>query len=267
MILDYIVENKKRTVELAKKDISEKEIIKIVNERMESNNEGAFCAGNSKFRQALGCAGFNIIGEIKKASPSKGIIVENFNIMGIAKVYDEMPIKAISVLTEEKYFFGSPMYIEQVKSVTSKPILRKDFIIDKYQIYETKLLQCEGMLLIAAVLGNRLHEFYELVLELGIEPLVEVHNEDELFKVMEFKPSIIGINNRDLNTFNVDLHTTERLMKYINKDTIVISESGVRDKADIDYLKSLSVNGALIGESFMRSIDKDSEIKEFFNHD
>lgn len=262
MILDYIVEDKRKAIEIAKQNLSEDELVRIITNKRKSQKQ---CErGNSKFRDALGAEGFNIIGEVKKASPSKGVIVENFEPDEIAKVYEGMPVKAISVLTEEKYFMGSPLFIEEVKKNTSKPILRKDFIVDKYQVYETSLLQCEGMLLIAAILGDELEEFYNLALDLGIEPLVEVHNEEELFNVMKFKPHIIGINNRDLYTFDVTLSTTEKLMKHIDKGTIVISESGIKTKDDIEYLQSLSVNGALIGESFMRLIHDDSKMGEFF---
>lgn len=262
MILDEIVRNKRLEVYEDKKSISMDKICEMVMEKKSREIYGS--RGNLKFRQAISSKGFNIIGEVKKTSPSKGLIVEDFDVIKIAKKYNEMPVKAISVLTEKKFFMGSPEYIKQVKSVTAKAILRKDFIVDKYQIYETALLGCQGILLIAAVLGDDLGEFYNLALELNIEPLVEVHNKEEIISAMALNPHIIGINNRNLNTFNVNLETTAELIKYVNEDTIVISESGIKNESDIAYLKSLNANGALIGEAFMIAMEDKNKLQEFF---
>ncbi|SHJ54626.1 indole-3-glycerol phosphate synthase [Hathewaya proteolytica DSM 3090] len=262
MILDNIIAHRKKDVEERKKIISEEGLYKKVEEK--SVYKLKDMKGNTGFREALGEKGFNIIGEVKKASPSKGIIVEDFNVGEIARFYDKLPVKAISVLTEEKYFQGHPDYVACVRSMTSKPILRKDFIVDRYQIYETFLMGCQGILLIAAVLGDKLGEYYKTSLELGIEPLVEVHDEKEMYNALKCGSRIIGINNRNLQTFEVDLGTTERLVKLVQGETIIISESGIRNEQDISYLKSLNVNGALIGETFMLAMKEGKKLEGFF---
>ena len=199
---------------------------------------------------------FAVIAEIKKASPSKGVIVEEFNVEEIASNYDKFDIAAISVLTEKKYFLGNDKNIIKAKKKSSKPILRKDFIVDEYQLYQARVIGADAVLLIAAILKNKLAEFYEKAKGLGLGCLVEVHNKEELENALSCGCNIIGINNRNLKDFEVSLKTTENLLKYIPKDKLVISESGIQSLEDIKYLKSIGVKGVLIGESFMRNPEK-----------
>lgn len=215
------------------------------------------------FKGALKDSGISIIAEIKKASPSKGVIRQNFSPQDTAKVYELINIDAISVLTEDRFFQGSLEYINLTKKVSSKPVLRKDFIVDEYQLYQTRAFGGDGALLIAEVLGNRLKKFYNLAKELGLYPLVEVHNLTELENALNSGCDIIGINNRDLKTFKVDMKTTENLIKDIPEGIIVVSESGIKAPEDIKYLRSLGVDAVLIGETFMRNMDNIEEIKEF----
>lgn len=215
------------------------------------------------FKGALKDSGISIIAEIKKASPSKGVIRQDFSPQDTAKVYELINIDAISVLTEDRFFQGSLEYINLTKKVSSKPVLRKDFIVDEYQLYQTRAFGGDGALLIAEVLGNRLKKFYNLAKELGLYPLVEVHNLTELENALNSGCDIIGINNRDLKTFKVDMKTTENLIKDIPEGIIVVSESGIKAPEDIKYLRSLGVDAVLIGETFMRNMDNIEEIKEF----
>lgn len=252
MILDDIVSKKKEQLKIQKMKKPLKEILnEIINE--DARN----------FKAALDKDYISIIGEIKKASPSKGIIRENFNHLEIAKLYDDVNVDAISVLTEKNYFKGDDRYIKDVKKVTSKPILRKDFIFDEYQLYETKAIGADAVLLIVAILGKDLNRFYKKAKELNLYSIVEVHDEHELNIALDSNPEIIGINNRDLRDFHVDLNTTERLKKYIPSDVLVVSESGIKSPKVINYLHSIGVSAVLIGETFMRKIDKKEEIKEF----
>jgi indole-3-glycerol phosphate synthase len=167
------------------------------------------------------------------------------------------------VLTEKQFFKGNDKYIEMVKKVNSKPILRKDFIIDEYQIFQAKAIGADAVLLIASILGSNIKRFYNLAKELGLHCLTEVHNEKELDTTLCAGCDIVGINNRDLRDFTVNLKTTEKLIKHIPKDTIVVSESGIKTSEDIKYLRSLGVNAVLIGETFMRNIDSIQEVKNF----
>lgn len=215
------------------------------------------------FKSSLDKNEISIIGEVKKASPSKGIIKEIFSPKAIAKAYEKVNIDAISVLTEKEFFKGNDRYIKEVKEVTTKPVLRKDFIIDEYQIFQAKYIGADAILLIASVLQKNLKNFFELSKQLGLQCLVEVHNREELEIALEAQCDIIGINNRNLKDFSVDLKTTEELIRYIPKHSIVISESGIKTPEDIQYLNSIGVNGVLVGETFMKNIDNIEIVKEF----
>ncbi len=252
MILDEIVEKKRERF---------KE--KVKNKFDFTNNE---TYEENKFRKEVYGGSFTIIGEFKKASPSKGIIAPDFDVKEVLKVYEGLPIGAYSVLTEEDFFKGSDEYLQYVASNTLRPALRKDFIIDKYQIYEAKDLGASAVLLIVAVLKDKLKDFYDLCMELGIAPLVEVHNKEELDIALNAGVDIIGINNRDLKTFKVDLNTTKELIRYIPDHIKVISESGIQSVDDIKMLKELGVSGVLIGETLMRNLNNEemlSELKDF----
>ncbi len=207
---------------------------------------------------------FTVIAEIKKASPSEGVIDENADISDIAKQYERGGAGVISVLTDKKFFHGDINFLPQVKKLISLPILRKDFIIDEYQIYESRAYGADAVLLIVAILTTKkLEKFIDLAHKLGMECLVEVHNKKELEKISKLKDKIkvVGVNNRNLNTLKTDLSVIESLIDKIPKDKIVISESGVKNREDVLRLKNLGVNGILTGTSLMRSEDKKEAIK------
>ncbi len=207
-------------------------------------------------RAVKGERGIRLIAEIKKASPSKGVIRKDFDPARIASVYEEKAVNAISVLTEEDFFQGHLSFIRQVRSATSKPVLRKDFIFDEYQVYESRAHGADALLLIAAVLDkNQAGEYLHLAAELGLQVLFEVHNEADLEKALIVNAGIIGINNRDLKTLRIDLSTTLRLRKGIPKDKIVVSESGIRDRGDVIKLIDAGIDAMLIGASIMETED------------
>ena len=205
-----------------------------------------------------------MIAEIKKASPSKGIIRQNFDPILIAKSYEKGGAACLSVLTDRDYFQGHPDFIKQVKSSTKLPVLRKDFIVDPYQIYESRALGADCILLIVAALG--LEEMKELEIianDLGMAVLVESHNQLELDAALELNTPLIGINNRDLKTFEVSLKTSIDLVKSI-KDRIPITESGIFNHEDIKLMNENHINTFLVGEAFMRQADPGEALNELF---
>jgi indole-3-glycerol phosphate synthase len=205
----------------------------------------------------------SLIAEIKKASPSRGLIRSDFDIRRIAQTYKEAGVQAVSVITEEDFFQGNPAFIAQAKAVIDVPVLRKDFIIDPYQVYESRLFLADALLLIAAALTmDQLEELLALASSLGMECLVEVHTEKELKKVLKAKPLLLGINNRDLHTLAVDLKTTEKLFPLVPKDKTVVVESGLAARADVLFLKVLGVSAVLIGHAFLESADIRRKIDE-----
>ncbi len=247
MILDEIVE--KRKIQLAKEK-SEISLIDIKRAVKKDRNKSR----DFLFSKILAFEKFTLIAEVKKASPSKGLIVENFQPVEIAQNYEKARASAISVLTEEKYFLGNNLYLKEIYKNVNIPILRKDFVIDSYQIYHSKYLGASIILLIVAILDrNLLSQYLKIAQELGLDVIVEIHTEEELNLALEVGAKIIGINNRNLKTFKVDLITTEKLMKLIPKNKFVISESGIKTPEDIMFLKNLGVNGVLIGETLMKS--------------
>ena len=194
-----------------------------------------------------------IIAEIKKASPSAGIISHNFNPVSKAKEYENIGASALSILTEESYFKGSSKYLEEVKRHTKLPILRKDFMIDEYQLYEAKLMGADCILLIASILNDeQLKSFVMLAESLKLDYLIEVHDIDELRRVECFKNAIIGVNNRNLKTFDVDINNSINLKKQFKGENIFVSESGIKRKSDIKLLKENGIHVFLIGESLMK---------------
>jgi len=206
----------------------------------------------------------SLIAEIKKASPSRGIIREDFNHQEIARIYQEAGVSAISVLTEEDYFGGNISFINEVKNLAEGPILRKDFILEPYQVYESRAFGADAILLIADLLTQeQLTELMGIASGLGLDYLVEVHNEKELKKVLKLKGvNLIGINNRDLHSLEVDFKTTERLFPLIPKDKIVVVESGIKSHQDVLFLKILGVQAVLIGEAFMEAPDIKKKVEE-----
>jgi indole-3-glycerol phosphate synthase len=194
-----------------------------------------------------------IIAEIKKASPSAGIISENFNPIEKAKEYEAFGASALSILTEEDFFQGSNQFLMDVKAITKLPIIRKDFMIDEYQIYEAKLMGADCILLIASVLSdNEITQFTDIAETLELDYLIEVHDEDELRRVEHFENAMIGVNNRNLKTFEVDLSNSINLKKLFKGDNLFIAESGIKNQDDIDELKNHDIHAFLIGESLMK---------------
>ena len=207
-----------------------------------------------------------LIAEIKFASPSLGVIKEDVDIIRIAREYEKGGASAISILTETHFFKGDLSYLHQVKDETTLPILQKDFILDPFQIYEGRAQGADAILLIASLLSReQLGDFVELTEELHMSPLVEIHNESDLKKTSTLDLPFIGINNRDLRTFEVDLATTLRLGREISRETMVISESGIKSSKDVKLLRKAGVNGILVGEILMRSPDPVSKIRELLD--
>ncbi|OGI01949.1 MAG: hypothetical protein A2Y25_02985 [Candidatus Melainabacteria bacterium GWF2_37_15] len=206
------------------------------------------------FYKVLQAGKFALIAEVKKASPSKGIIREDFNHIEIAQAYAKAGAAAISVLTDEKFFKGNVQYLKDIRAITDLPILRKDFIIDEFQVYETKIIGADIILLIVAALDKaQIKDYYDLSRELGLEVLVEVHDRKEFDTAVELGANIIGINNRDLKTFEVNLQNTVNIIKEgIPEGVFVISESGIQDNGDVKFLKENGVSGILVGEALMR---------------
>ena len=206
----------------------------------------------------------SVIAEIKKASPSKGIIRGDFSPTEIAKQYETNGATCLSILTDEKYFQGSLDYLKQVRTHVEIPLLRKDFIVDEYQIYQSKLYGADCILLIVSALtDNQLIEYKSIAEELSLDVLVEVHNQQELERILTMNFSLIGINNRNLSTFEVSLETTRDLSSLSGEATLV-SESGIRNKKDIEEILSYGVLNFLVGESFMRAEDPGNELKKLF---
>lgn len=207
-----------------------------------------------------------LICEIKKASPSHGIIREDFNHLEIAKAYENGGATCLSILTDEKYFMGKNEYLSEVRAVSNLPILRKDFIVDAYQIYEAKMLGADCILLIVAMLDDaKLIELEQCALDAGLSVLIEVHNEEELQRASRLKSKLLGINNRDLKTLRVDLQTSLFLSEKVPQDYVLVSESGIKSSIDIELLQQAGINCFLIGEHFMRQRDISKALRDIFN--
>jgi len=205
----------------------------------------------------------SLIAEIKRSSPSRGVIRADFNLQQIASIYKEAEVQAVSVLTEEDFFLGSLQNLQEAKGIVDVPVLRKDFILEPYQVYESRLFGADAILLIADFLTReRLTELMGLAESLGMDSLVEVHTEKELKKVLNLKAPLIGINNRDLHTLEVDPKTTERLFPLLPKDKTVVVESGIRNRQDVLFLKVLGVHAVLIGGALMEAEDIRKKIEE-----
>jgi indole-3-glycerol phosphate synthase len=204
-----------------------------------------------------------VIAEIKHASPSAGIIKEGVDLRKLAFEYEKGGASAVSVLTEPHFFKGEITHLRQVKEMTSLPVLQKDFIIDPFQIYEGRTSGADAVLLIAALLDReQLRDFVNLARSFSMTPLVEIHNEDDLEKIANLDLSLIGVNNRDLRTLQVDLKTTLRLKREISPEIKVISESGIKSSQDVRLLREAGIDGILVGETLMRSPDPSSKIRE-----
>ena len=244
-ILQKIVESTRAKLVTRKAEQSLEEIQQILSAR--KLPKGSFASSLENKDKA-------IIAEIKKASPSAGIIAHDFNPVQKAKDYEAFGASALSILTEEDFFMGNMQYLQDVKEITSLPILRKDFMIDEYQIYESKLIGADCILLIVSILfDHQLSAFVELAEKLELDYLIEVHDEVELKRIEHFSNALIGVNNRNLKTFEVDLNNSIRLKKCFHKSNIFIAESGIKSKADMSYLQENDIKALLIGESLMKN--------------
>jgi indole-3-glycerol phosphate synthase len=243
-ILDEIVAKTKSKLEEKKQGVSLEELSsKIDFENLKETN----------FKKSLQNKTEAIIAEIKKASPSAGIISDNFDPVLKSKEYESFGASALSILTEEDYFLGNIQYLIDVKATTSLPILRKDFIVDEYQIYESKLIGADCILLIASILNDEeLKNFSETAERLKLDYIIEVHDVEELQRVKHFSNAIIGVNNRNLKTFDVDINNSVELKNFFEGENIFIAESGIKSKKDIEYLQQHNINVFLIGESLMK---------------
>ena len=246
-ILDRIVETKWREIEAARKFVSEAEL-----ERRVAN-----LPATRDFTAAVGAPGeLRIIAEVKKASPSAGVIRADFDPVAIARTYEAHGAAAISVLTDVEYFQGSLDYLRAVRQAVTCPVLRKDFILDRYQLLEARAAGADAALLIAECLpGEKLATLQREVSALGLHTLVELHDAEQLPRVLDCGAKVIGINNRDLRTFTTRLEHTLDLVAKIPSDRVVVSESGIRTQADLERLRSAGVHSVLVGESLMRAPD------------
>lgn len=252
MILDTLAASTRLRVEQAKKVCS---LSSIYTQAL------ALPRGDFSFEKALAEPGMSLICEVKKASPSKGVIAQDFPYLKIAKEYEEAGAAAVSVLTEPEYFQGSNRYLSEISHVLSIPVLRKDFTVDAYQIYEAKLLGASAILLICALLDtSALKEYISICEDLGISALVEAHTENEVHSALSAGARVIGVNNRNLKTFEVDFNNSIRLRSLVPSSTIFVAESGVHTPGQIRLLQNAGINAVLIGETLMRAADKKAAI-------
>jgi indole-3-glycerol phosphate synthase len=252
--LENILAHKKQEVETRKKHISEQALI----QKIEQANAPLSLA------EALSGDGLAVIAEIKKASPSAGVIRVDFDPAQIAKSYMKAGANALSILTDEEYFQGSLEYIEQIRSFVPVPILRKDFIIDPYQILEARAFGADALLLIVAALDQEdLQTLLNTTYESGLEALVEVHSADEMNTAIAVGAKIIGINNRNLETFRIDLATTEKLAPLAPEGTVLVGESGLHTPDDLQRMFRAGVDAVLVGTHFMKHPDPGTALQEF----
>lgn len=263
-ILDQIIENKRSEVAIRKSAISLEQLKKQIASTPPCRD---FYTAVSKPNKR----GLNVIAEVKRASPSAGVIRKDFDAVEIARTYQSCGADAISVLTDEKYFQGRLEYIERIKQAVALPILRKDFIIDPWQIYEARAAGADAILLIARVLStDELSSLMQTADKLGLAVLLEAHESEMLLKVRDFVGNnkkhrcVIGINNRNLNTMKVDFNTTERLAKLVKNSRELVAESGINERADVERLISLGVGAVLIGRALCASGDIYKKFAELF---
>jgi indole-3-glycerol phosphate synthase len=254
-ILEELANYSKLRVENDKQKISLEEI-KIAAQNSKRGN-------GEKFISALKRPNLSFICEVKKASPSKGIIAENFPYLEIAKEYEGAGADCISCLTEPKYFLGSDKIFTDIRAVVETPMLRKDFTVDEYQIYQAKAMGADAVLLIGAILDTaEIERFLKICNDLNLAALVETHDESEIKSALSAGAEIIGVNNRNLKNFTVDFETAAKLRDLIPPEKIYVAESGVKTPADISTLKKIGADAVLIGETLMRSIDKKKTLVE-----
>lgn len=248
-ILDTIAEATKERVVISKNNISLSDMKK---KALECGNDGLF-----PFYRALAREGMSFICECKKASPSKGLIAPDFPYVQIAKEYEAAGASCISVLTEPKWFLGSNEYLREITENVSIPCIRKDFTVDEYMIYEAKTLGASAVLLICSILSKeQLAEYQQIATELGLSAIVETHDENEMQMAIDCGAKIVGVNNRNLKDFSVDVENSKRLRNMAPRDMIFVAESGIKTREDVAILEECGVDAVLIGETLMKAQDK-----------
>jgi len=253
-ILDEIVATKRGEIARAKAAVAESTL----------RERAAAASATRNFFEPLARSGpIRLIAEVKKASPSKGIIRADFQPVEIALTYEQHGASCLSVLTDEQYFQGSLDYLRQVRAAVGLPVLRKDFILDSYQLYEARAAGADAVLLIAECLDDcNLRKLFREAVDLGLTPLVELYEPENLQRVFDAGATLIGINNRDLRTFKTDLDHTLRMRERIPDDCVLVSESGIRTRADVERLQAAGVDAILVGETLMASPDIGAAVDE-----
>ncbi|WP_089161395.1 indole-3-glycerol phosphate synthase TrpC [Caballeronia sordidicola] len=257
-ILDRIIEVKRGEIRIAQESVSLEELRVQASKRDSRDFVGALRAKHAAGKPA-------IIAEVKKASPSKGVLRENFVPADIAKSYEQGGAACLSVLTDVQFFKGSVAYLEEARAACSLPVLRKDFIVDAYQILEARAMGADCILLIAAALQPlQMRDLEAYAHSLGLAVLVEVHDRDELEQSLTLKTPLIGVNNRNLRTFETSIETTIGMLDMVPEDRIVVTESGILSRVDVDRLRAMDVQTFLVGEAFMRAEDPGTELARMF---
>ncbi|MDP8264501.1 MAG: indole-3-glycerol phosphate synthase TrpC [Candidatus Aceula lacicola] len=255
--LDKILSHKKKLI------LKKKAFFNALKNKLKDRKHSRY----SLFEKSISIPGkINLIAEIKKASPSRGLICKEFSVAGLSRKYVNSGAAAISVLTEDKFFLGKPPYVRDVSEHFSLPVLAKDFFIDEVQVYEAFSQGASAILLIVAILKDEeIKHLMKVAQDLDMDCLVEVHDEKEIKRAINLGARIIGINNRNLRTFKVDFKTCEMLIPKIPKDKVIVAESGIKQHSEIQRLKELGANAVLIGETFLRSADVEEKIREIMN--
>ena len=257
-ILKKIVEEKWREVEISKQEVPISRLI----DNCEDDVRKFADAVEARINQGRPA----IIAEIKKASPSKGVIRQNFEPVSIAHSYENAGATCLSVLTDVSFFQGSNQFLEKARASVSMPVLRKDFIVDPYQVYESRSIGADCILLIVGILeSGNLRQLYELGVSLGMDVLVEVHDEMELERALEVSPRLLGINNRNLRTFDVSLRTTIDLLARVPEGTLVVTESGIHTRENVEMMMENGVYGFLVGEALLREDNQGGKLKSIFS--
>lgn len=263
-VLKKILATKQEEVASGRQQISENTLREFAESSLKEATQAPRGFANSIEKKiAAGKAG--VISEIKKASPSRGILRDPFKPAEIAVSYESNGAACLSVLTDEQYFQGSSEYLKQARAACTLPVLRKDFMVDPYQIFEARAMGADAILLIVAALSdNQLHEFESIAHELKMDVLVEVHGGDELDRALKLKTPLLGINNRNLRTFEVSLQNTIELLPKIPKNKRIVTESGILQKSDVELMRSHDIHAFLVGEAFMRAPDPGKALAELF---
>jgi indole-3-glycerol phosphate synthase len=251
-VLSLIIESKKKRIQMLRKN--KEALVSLAEKAGEINS----------FKEAIKRKNkISLIAEIKQASPSKGVLQKDFSPARLAKMFDNQKVNAISVITEEDFFLGKNSYIQEVKQETTKPVLKKDFILDKMQIIEAKAIGADAILLIMGILAfEQAKELYEFAKELKLDILTEVSTEKELRKALKIGADIIGVNNRNLHTLEIDINRSKKLLPFIPEGVVQVSESGINSLKDVLLLKGLGVDAMLVGHAFMESDNIEEKIKE-----